>query len=82
MSALTVAQVAERLAVSEKTVYRLVRAGRLPHSRVGRAIRIESADLAALRLEPTATRMEDATAAPMRAVSAPTRRPHSRWRVE
>lgn len=82
MSALTVAQVAERLSVSEKTIYRLVRAGRLPHSRVGRAIRIESADLAALRLESEGTRVEDAREPRLRAVPTPRARASSRWRFE
>lgn len=81
-AALTVAQVAERLAVSEKTVYRLVATGRLPASRVGRVIRIELTDLAALRLEPAPPPVEDAPAPRLRAVAAPRGRASSRWRFE
>jgi excisionase family DNA binding protein len=74
--------VAARLAVSEKTVYRLVAAGRLPASRVGRVIRIEPSDLAALRVEPAAEPVEDVAAPRLRAVAAPGRRASSRWRVQ
>lgn len=42
---LTVKQVAERLAISEKTVRRLIDAGELPIIRFGRLIRITPADL-------------------------------------
>ena len=42
---LTCAEVAERLRISQKTVYRLVRRGELPALRFGRAIRIPVAGL-------------------------------------
>ena len=42
---LTVKQVAERLATSEKTVRRLIDAGELPVIRFGRLIRVAPADL-------------------------------------
>ena len=41
VEALTVEQAAERLHLSEATVYRLVRAGDLPGVRVGRSIRFD-----------------------------------------
>jgi excisionase family DNA binding protein len=44
---LTVAQAAEALNVSTKTVYRAIAAGELPVSRLGRAIRIALSDLEA-----------------------------------
>lgn len=43
----SVAEAAARLTVDRKTVYRLVRAGALPHTRVGSLIRIRPADVAA-----------------------------------
>ena len=42
---LTCAEVAERLRISKKSVYRLVRRGELPALRFGRAIRIPVARL-------------------------------------
>ena len=42
---LTVRQVARRLAVSEPTTRRLIRAGLLPAVRVGRGIRVDEAEL-------------------------------------
>jgi excisionase family DNA binding protein len=45
---LSIAQVAEFLAVDHKTVRRLVAAGTLPALRVGRVFRIDPADLAIL----------------------------------
>jgi excisionase family DNA binding protein len=42
---LSIAAVALRLDVSEKTVRRLVQDGRLPHLRIGRQIRIMEIDL-------------------------------------
>jgi excisionase family DNA binding protein len=44
---LTTRQVAERLAISEKSVRRLIDAGELPTIRVCRSIRIDPADLEA-----------------------------------
>ena len=44
---LTVSEVAERLNVSTKTVYKLCDRGELPHVRVLNAIRVSAADLAA-----------------------------------
>ena len=44
---LTVREAAERLAVSTATVYALCDRGELPHVRIGNAIRIAPADLAA-----------------------------------
>jgi excisionase family DNA binding protein len=49
-----VAGAARALGVSQKTVYRLVADGALPHLRVGRLIRIAAADLEALRGDPAA----------------------------
>lgn len=49
MKTLTVAELAHLLHVSRMTVYRMVRAGRIPHLRVGtRAIRFLRADVDAL----------------------------------
>jgi excisionase family DNA binding protein len=42
---LTVNQLAGRLAISRDTVYRLVRAGKLPTVRVGERIRFRSEDV-------------------------------------
>lgn len=42
---LTVKQAAERLGVSPKTIYDLVEKGKIRHTRIGRAIRINPADL-------------------------------------
>ena len=44
---LTVAEVAAVMRVSKMTVYRLVKAGELPAIRVGKHLRIRTADLAA-----------------------------------
>lgn len=44
---LTVAEVAERLAISERTARRLIKSGELVTHRIGRAVRISEADLAA-----------------------------------
>jgi excisionase family DNA binding protein len=42
---LTRAEVAQYLRVSDRTVSRLIRAGKLPASRIGRAVRIRQSDL-------------------------------------
>jgi excisionase family DNA binding protein len=42
---LTVKQAADRLAVSEKTIYKMIKKGRLRCQRIGRAIRINTMDL-------------------------------------
>lgn len=42
---LTRAEVARYLRVSDRTVSRLIRAGQLPASRIGRAVRIRQSDL-------------------------------------
>lgn len=42
---LTTAQVAERLGVCRLTVYRMIRSGVLPHTRVGSSIRIRARDV-------------------------------------
>ena len=42
---LTRAEVARYLRVSDRTVSRLIRAGKLPASRIGRAVRIRQSDL-------------------------------------
>lgn len=42
---LTIAEVARYLRVSDRTVSRLIRAGQLPVSRIGRALRIRQSDL-------------------------------------
>lgn len=53
---LDVKQVAERLGVSQKTVRREVRSGRLPAIRIGRLIRIAEGDEKVLTFAPeTAT---------------------------
>lgn len=43
--ALTVAVVARRLNLSERTLYRAIRRGEIPHIRVGRSIRIPESAL-------------------------------------
>ena len=43
---LTPDDVARRLAMSRKRVYRLIESGGLPHFKIGRSIRISSTDLA------------------------------------
>ena len=45
LTLLTIDEVAETLRVSKATVYRLVRTGELPASRVGPSIRVSEADL-------------------------------------
>lgn len=45
MPAMSVAKVAERLAVSPKTIYRLVSNGELNCVRVGRAVRVTESQL-------------------------------------
>jgi excisionase family DNA binding protein len=52
--ALTVAEAAERLRVSSKTIYRAVESGRLPAHRVGRAVRIDIDWLAAIKTKKPA----------------------------
>ena len=42
---LTKAEVAQYLRVSDRTVSRLIRAGKLPAARIGRAVRIRQSDL-------------------------------------
>lgn len=42
---LTVAEVAEELRVSTMTVYRLIKAEELPATRVGKSLRIRTADV-------------------------------------
>jgi excisionase family DNA binding protein len=54
---LSVKEVAERLAVSEQTVLKLIERGELATSRVGRQYRVAEADLAAY-LERTKVRPE------------------------
>lgn len=44
-SLLTVDEVAQHLRVSRMTVYRLIRAGGLPATRVGRSYRVRAADV-------------------------------------
>lgn len=46
---LTVPEAAKALKVSAKTIYRLIKEGKLPSSRAGRAIRIPVEALEALR---------------------------------
>lgn len=55
MNALDVHTVAKQLSVTEQTVYRLIRSGRLPHTRVGRALRVRKVDLDAYLEEQTST---------------------------
>lgn len=43
----TVRQAAERLGLSEKTVYRMARLGQMPHTRVGRSLRFRPEDVEA-----------------------------------
>ena len=42
---LTVEEVAKYLRVSRQTVYALIRAGKIPHFKVGNKVRIKRADL-------------------------------------
>ena len=51
----TVAEAAKRLNISACTVYELCQKGRLSHHRVGRAIRITLADIAAFQQETAET---------------------------
>jgi excisionase family DNA binding protein len=44
---LTAGEVAERMRVSKMTVYRLIRAGKLPAVRIGRAFRVREDDVEA-----------------------------------
>lgn len=44
---LTIKEVAERLAVSEPTIYRLINRGELPTVKIGRALRFDEADIEA-----------------------------------
>jgi excisionase family DNA binding protein len=46
-SAMTVAQVAEILSVSQRLIYQLVAAGEVPHIRIGAAVRFEPKTLSA-----------------------------------
>lgn len=63
---LTVAECADLLAVDHKTVRRLIDRGELPALRVGRVLRIDPADLEALRYQPVG------------GAAAPVRRPRPR----
>ena len=45
---LTVEEVAKYLRVSRQTVYNLIRAGNIPHFKVGNKVRIKRADLEAM----------------------------------
>ena len=56
---LTVREVAERLAVSEKTVRRLIERGELPVLRVGVQIRVDAAQLEAWLHAGDVTRLEE-----------------------
>ena len=47
----TIAQLAELLQVHENTIYRLVRAGKIEHYKVGAQIRISAAELERLKVE-------------------------------
>ena len=47
----TVDEVADERRVSRRTILRLIKAGRLPYSRVGRQIRISETDLQALHIQ-------------------------------
>lgn len=51
---LTLHEAAERLGVSYRTLWRQVRAGRIPAMRIGRAIRVSVEDLEQLRHDPDA----------------------------
>lgn len=44
---LTIKEVAERLSVSEPTIYRLINRGELPTVKIGRALRFDEADIEA-----------------------------------
>ncbi|TNC10819.1 helix-turn-helix domain-containing protein [Methylobacterium terricola] len=48
--------VAVLLNVSQRTVYKLIKAGRLPHIRIGNMIRVNLADVRALSYEHNADR--------------------------
>lgn len=45
---LTVEEVAKYLRVSRQTVYALIRAGKIPHFKVGTKVRVKRADLEAM----------------------------------
>lgn len=51
----TVPQAAELLQVHENTIYRLVRAGKLEHYKVGQQIRIAAAELEKLKVPAKTT---------------------------
>jgi excisionase family DNA binding protein len=51
-AALTVAEAAKRMRVSEKTIRRAISDGRLPAHRIGRAVRIDAAEVAKLTMNP------------------------------
>ncbi len=75
---LTVREVAERLKVSTKTVYRLVYRGELPAYKVGRSVRVQEEDLKSFlekQRVPTPRRYR-----PPRLVGTPTRALRARRR--
>jgi excisionase family DNA binding protein len=45
---LTVEEVAKYLRVSRQTVYSLIRAGKIPHFKIGNKVRVKRADLEAM----------------------------------
>ncbi len=74
---LTVEQVASYLQLNKLTVYRHIREGHLPASKVGKAYRIRKSDvewfLDSMRARPTARRVTAAVQAPF---APPARREH------
>lgn len=51
----TIPQAAEKLNVHENTVYNMVRRGEIEHYKVGKQIRIATAELERLKVERTAS---------------------------
>jgi len=47
---LTVEEVAKFLRVSRQTVYTLIRAGKIPHFKIGTKVRVKRADLEAMTI--------------------------------
>lgn len=67
---LSLHEAAARLGVSYRTLWRQVRAGRLPAIRIGRAIRVSVEDLEQLRHDPDATARAGRSAARTRPAPA------------
>jgi excisionase family DNA binding protein len=62
---LTVNEAAEVLSLTPTTIYRMTKAGALPHVRIGRSIRFSEEDLKSLFKEAEPKREAPAPAAPV-----------------